>query len=97
MYKGYVFPIGDKPDNKSWSGFQNYNSNSSTGFLTVFRQIENKESQKSLKLKFLAGEKIMLTNLMTGKEELITVGPEGEVKFSIERSADFLFCKYVKL
>ena len=97
MYKGYVFPIGDKPDNKSWSGFQNYNSNSSTGFLTVFRQIENKESQKSLKLKFLAGEKIMLTNLMTGKEEIITVGPEGEVKFSIERSADFLFCKYVKL
>ena len=91
------FPIGDKPDNKSWSGFQNHKPNSSIGFLTLFRQIENSEATKSIKLKFLAGQKIMITNLMSGEEGIKTVGKNGEVDFQIPKAAGYLFLKYVKL
>ena len=52
---------------------------------------------KSFKLNFLAGEKIILTNLLTGKERTVEVGENGEVNFSIKEAADYLFLKYAKL
>ena len=94
MYKGYVFPIGEEPDNKSWSGFQNYNSESDLGFLTIFRQIENNETNKTIKLKFIENTQLELTNLMTGEKRVVIAGPKGEVSFEIEKAADYLFFQY---
>lgn len=95
IYKGYVFPIGDKPDNKSWSGFQCHIPNHTTGYLTLFRQIGNTEPTQSIPLKFLAdGTRIKLTDLVDETCRDLTVGDGGGACFSIDKPAGFKFMKY---
>ncbi|MEX0981146.1 MAG: hypothetical protein WD577_04195 [Bacteroidales bacterium] len=40
---GSLFALGDRPDDTSWTGFQNYHPNENIGYLTLFREIDNKE------------------------------------------------------
>ncbi len=94
MYKCFVFPIGEEPDNKSWPGFQFYNSDQKSGYITIFRELNNKENKKDICLKFLTGKKIKLTNLQTGKMFNAQVSKEGNITFKIDKPADFRFYKY---
>ncbi|WDE97570.1 hypothetical protein PQO03_17220 [Lentisphaera profundi] len=94
MYRGYVFPVGEMPDNKSWSGFQNYNSESDKGFLTIFRQINNDETKKSIALKFVANQELELTNLMTGEKQVQRAGADGSISLAIDKAADYRFYQY---
>ncbi len=95
MYNGYVFPIGDLPNDTSWTGFQNYNPDAKTGYFTIFREINNTQSEKSIKLKFLNGKSIQLENLLTGEKETIQVDVNGNVVFKSVKAATFLFYRYV--
>ena len=94
MYKCFVFPIGEEPDNKSWTGFQFYNSDKNSGYITIFRELNNKENKKDIRLKFLTEKKIKLTNLQTGKILNSKVSKEGNVTFKIDDPAGFRFYKY---
>ncbi len=96
IFTGYIFPIGNEPDNKSWSGFQSVNQNASTfGYLTIFRELKNTDSDTKLKLRFLkSGQKIELANLLTKEKVLKTVDKNLELWFHIEKPADFLFLSW---
>jgi len=94
MYKCYVFPIGEEPDNKSWTGFQFFNSDKNIGYITIFRELNNKENKKDIRLNFPAGKKIKLTDLQTGKVLNSKISKEGIVAFKIDKPADFRFYKY---
>jgi hypothetical protein len=94
MYQGYVFGIGDKPDNKSWSGFQNHNPDSRTGYLTILRQLHNEQPQQAIGLKFLAGKTITITNLQTQTSRSVKVPENGKVNFTIDNAPGYLFLKY---
>jgi len=94
MYKCFVFPIGEEPDNKSWTGFQFYNSDKKSGYITIFRELNNKENKKDIRLKFLAGKEIKLTNLQTGKVLNAQVSKEGNITFKINKPASFRFYKF---
>jgi hypothetical protein len=94
MFEGYVFPIGDKPDNERWSGFQNHNPNSRAGYLTLFRQLNNKHTQASIGLKFLAGKTIQISNLQTQASRTVKVPTDGKVNFAIANAPGYLFLKY---
>ncbi|MCX6309209.1 MAG: hypothetical protein NTY32_10415, partial [Bacteroidia bacterium] len=96
IFTGYVFPIGNEPNNKNWSGFQSVNcTNSKVGYLTIFRELENKESQQKLALRFLkAGQKVELMNLITNEKTTQTTDKEGTLFFRIEKPADFLFLSW---
>lgn len=94
MYRGYVFPIGEEPDNKSWSGFQNHNPDSRTGYLTILRQLHNQQKQNAIALKFLAGKKIKITNLQTQTSRTVKVPVNGKVNFTIDNAPGYLFLKY---
>jgi hypothetical protein len=94
MYRGYVFAIGDKPDNGSWTGFQNVNSEGS-GYLTVFRELNNKHAKKKIQLRFLsAGTKLKIRDILTGAEREMRLDEDCKVEFSISDSAGFLFLRY---
>ena len=93
MYEGIVYPIGDEPNDRSWTGFQNHHQ-SDTGYLTVFRELNNKENMKKLALNFCANKKIKFKNLMTGAMWTETCDSKGQVALNIENSADFLFLSY---
>ncbi|MDX9881187.1 MAG: hypothetical protein RBS73_03910 [Prolixibacteraceae bacterium] len=98
MYKGYVFALGDKPDNKSWTGFQNYNPETGNGYLMVFRELNNGEQTAKLKIHYLEpGAKIQLTNILTNEKSQVTLNENGEISFSIAKTPGFLFLKYDKI
>jgi len=97
LYEGYVFALGERPDDTSWTGFQNYHPGQEFGYLTLFREIDNKESQKSLQLRFLKNKKIMIVDLMNGKKRTLLVDEDGFTEFKIEKPASFKFYKYTIL
>lgn len=96
IFTGYVFPIGEEPNNKSWSGFQSVNENSkSTGYVTIFRELENTQAVNKLSLRLIQkGQKVKLTNLQTGDKSTQFAGPNGLLEFNINNPADFLFLKW---
>ncbi len=95
MYKGFVFPIGKKPDNASWTGLQNHNFNAGTGYLTVYRELMNKEPAAKLALHFLeSGTKLKLTDVLTGENRTVRLNDKAELEFNIPKAPGFLFLKY---
>ncbi len=95
MYKGYVFAIGDKPDNGSWTGFQNHNPETGNGYLTVFRELSNKNLRAKMELHFLKpGTKLELTNILSGEKQQQILNEKSEVEFEMLDSPGFLFLKY---
>lgn len=94
MYKCFVYPIGDEPNNHSWSGFQAYNPDSKAGYLTIFRELNNQESRKSIELHFLANKSLKITNLLTNETFSKTTDELGSVTLEIDKNGDFRFFKY---
>ncbi|QGY43670.1 hypothetical protein GM418_08370 [Maribellus comscasis] len=72
MYQGYVFAIGDEPSNASWTGFQNYQPETQTGYLTLFREINCPNSSYNFHLNFMEGKNVQFKDLITGREFDIT-------------------------
>lgn len=94
IYQCLVYPIGNEPNNASWTGFQAYNKNTNTGYLNLFREIDNPDKSFSYKLRFLSDCTIKITNLMTGKIFEKEVDKNGNVNFTIENPGEFRMLKY---
>ncbi|MCG8685268.1 MAG: hypothetical protein MI892_10360, partial [Desulfobacterales bacterium] len=95
MYKGYVFAVGDKPDNGSWTGFQNYNPETGNGYLTFFRELKNPDSNYTIALHFLKpGTKLEITNILTGDNHNVTLSEKSEIDIQIPQAPGYLFFKY---
>lgn len=95
LYSSYVFSIGDEPNNANWSGFQWHNPEENSGYLMIFRELNNKESEKELSLYFMKDKKVKLTNLETNETAVHTTYNDGVIKFKINNSAGFKFIKYI--
>jgi hypothetical protein len=93
MYDGYVFPIGDEPDNKSWTGFQNFNPETRSGYLTIFRELHNVEKEKDISIMFFENKKIELQNLLTGEKRIVNQDGSS-ISFLAEEPASFQFYSY---
>ncbi len=94
MFRGYVFPIGNKPDNGTWSGFQNHDPESGQGYVIILRQLHDKQNRCHMALKFLKGKKIAMTDLQDGETRLVGIPDSGEIEFRIEQAPGYLFLKY---
>ena len=94
MFKGYVFPIGDEPDDRSWTGFQCHNPGTSTGYLLIFRESNNKQPESQLRLRFIKNKKLVLTDLLSGKKLNVKADQNGFVPFRIENPADFKYFEF---
>ncbi len=94
IYRGQVHPIGNKPDNGSWTGFQCHLEDEKCGFLTVFRERCSIADEAALELGWLRNQNILLTNLLDGTSCERNVDHRGEVQFVIEEAPGFLFLKY---
>lgn len=99
IFTGYVFPVGNQPDNASWTGFQSINfNNEKTGYLTIFRELHNRDMSKQIALNFLKeGDRVEIENLMTKTKEIQTAGANSRITFKIQSPADFLFLKWTLL
>lgn len=96
IFTGFVFPIGNEPNNKNWSGFQSINNRADkSGYLTVFRELLNMENKQHISLFFVSpGQKIEIINLRTNEKTVQIVGNNSDLKFVIDNPADFLFLKW---
>lgn len=95
IFNCFTFPIGDKPNNKSWTGFQMLNENDKkANYLLLFRELHNQDSKKVIELKFLKGKTVTLTNVETGKTFVKKASPDGKIEFSMDKPAGYLFLKY---
>ena len=94
IFTGYVFPLGTKPNNESWTGYQSYHPDRKTGYLMIFRELHNTQVTNELKLRFLEGKRIRIVNLLTGKQHEIKVDQSGKGKFDIPIAPSFKFLRY---
>lgn len=91
---GYVFPVGEIPDNASWTGFQDVLPGRAAGYLLVFRERLNKKPSLALDLAFLRNTDLELTDLESGQVSRIHVNARGAATFFIERPASYRFYRY---
>jgi hypothetical protein len=95
LFTSTTYPIGDIPDNASWSGFQMVSTaNPDSGHLLIFRELHNEEPRKSMRLKFLAGRTVTVVDLRSGKTSELRVTDDGYANFPIEQPADYSLLKY---
>ncbi len=91
---GITYPIGHCPDGASWTGLQNHRAQDDAGLLLVFRELASGESTAALPLRFAAGRRIVLTDLLeeTTREE--QTDAEGRVPFAVADAPGFRFLSY---
>lgn len=94
IFTGYVFPIGDKPNDSSWTGFQCHIPDKGTGYIILFRELENCDLSRQITLKFIKGKKIRMINLLGENVTESHVSNEGKVSFSIKKVPAFKFYRY---
>ncbi len=94
IYGGIVHPIGDKPDNTSWTGFQCHLPEENCGYLMVFRERCNAEPEHSLRLGWMQQGMIHVKDLLQGTTSEKQVGSGGVVSFRVEHPPGFLFLQY---
>lgn len=94
IFDSYSFPIGETPTNASWAGFQFINGEQDEGYLLLFRELHNSESNKPIQLKFLAGKKLRISDLKSKQTREVEVSKDGFVTFAIDNPADYSFLKY---
>ena len=65
------------------------------GHLLLFRERHNTESKNSVKLKFLAGKTLTLTDILHDvAPRTVAVGADGSVEFEITQPADYRLYRY---
>jgi len=59
-----------------------------------FRELNNKEASHAMALKYCAGKRLRLENLMTGEVSEVMADREGNVVFAMGKGGDYRFYKY---
>lgn len=94
IYRGIVHPIGDKPDNAGWAGFQCHLAEENRGYLTLFRERCNEQTQRSIAMGWLPPGVIQITDLVEQRQWEAQVGADGAVSFEIDLAPGFRFLHY---
>lgn len=94
VFTSTTYPIGDEPCNAAWTGFQMVSSTRPGGHLLLFRELHNAEATRAVPLKFLAGQTLSVTDVITGAQTTVAVGQDGLAEFHIPKPADFRLLRY---
>lgn len=94
IHEGQIFPIGNEPNGKEWTGFQSI-GNEKEGYILVFRE-NNDESKKAVKTWLPVGKKVSF-KLITGDGKTFEsqVNEEGKIVFEIPQKNSFSLYKYL--
>ncbi len=95
IHKGYIFPIGDEPCDRAWSGFQSCNPDSDIGYLSLFREVYNEQKSMSIHMHFLKDIWIEIEDLMSGDASMIKIDSKGQADYEISNPGEFRLMKYV--
>ncbi|WP_347840596.1 hypothetical protein [uncultured Draconibacterium sp.] len=93
IYDSYIFPIGEEPNNASYTGFQAHNPNSKTGYLMLFRELHNKNEDGIFNLEFLRNQTLEFEDLLSGKKWEKKL-EDGKMEIRMDKPATCKFLKY---
>ena len=94
MHSSYAFPVGNRPNNDTMTGFQYYKEGDTTGYLMLFRELLCQKETGYFELAFVKNKTIFLTNLLTGEKLEKWVGNDGGFTVNINNPADFRWFKF---
>lgn len=93
LHGGQIFPIGDEPSGKSWTGFQSIVSNTE-GFLLVFRE-NTPDAQQAIRTWLPVNKRVQLEPIVgTGKAVEGIVDKEGNVTIALPTPNSFGLYRY---
>jgi len=92
FHSGNIFPIGNEPSGRSWTGFQSVQDGK--GYFLIFRE-NNDSSNAEIKTWLRAEKKIICTPIIgKGKAFSVKVGVDGVVKFVLPLPNTYTLYKY---
>jgi hypothetical protein len=65
-----------------------------SGFLMIYRELNNKESSKEFVLPFLKNKNLLLTDIETNESVDFKIANDGKIKVEIIQPAGYKFFKY---
>ena len=87
LHQGNIFPIGEEPSGKSWTGFESIQQ--SHGYILVFREDNNQNTFK-FKTRFAPNKKIKLQPIIgSGKAFRYKTDSEGQISFSLPQKNSY--------
>jgi len=93
IHSGQIFPIGNEPNGRQWTGFQSIGS-SKEGYMLVFRE-DNATSKSGVKTWLPAGQRVSFKLIAgTGKSFEGQVVEEGKVVFELPQKNSFALYSY---
>lgn len=95
IFTSTTYPVGEEPSNASWTGFQMVSTTRGNGgHLLLFRELHDARPTAKVRLKFLAGRTLALTNLLTGEKSVAKVDADGMLECTMDKPADFRLLRY---
>ncbi len=93
FHQGYIFPIGEIPDGRSWTGFQSI-SNDNSGYFLIYR--EKNENGSSIFKTYLPGDKKVILKKIAGYGESFNTitNKNGEIIFKLPKDFSFGLFQY---
>lgn len=93
IHSGQIFPIGDEPDGRQWTGFQS-TINDKEGYILVFRE-DHPEAKKAVQTWLPAGKRLSLKAVAgSGKPLETQVLAGGKVVFELPTKNSFCLYTY---
>jgi len=92
FHQGYILPIGNEPDGKSWCGFQSIKE--AGGFVLVFRE-DNESISNLLTTRLTPDKKVRFTKILGDGESFdAQVSSAGAISFSLSKANSFALYQY---
>lgn len=92
IFNGEIFPVGDRPDGRSFCGFQSHDFENKSGFLIIFRELASVNGKAIINLDFLP-ENIRWEKIY-GNAADIEQYERNTVAIKINNAPDFAIFKY---
>jgi len=92
LHQGYIFPIGEEPSGRSWTGFQSIHKD--RGYIVLFRE-DNNVVTFEMPCYFNEGQEVVFKPVIgKAKEFKSTIGKKGIVPFELEEARSFAVYEY---
>ncbi len=96
FHSGVILPIGDEPSGKSWTGFQSQKEGETSGFVLIYREM-NEEPRCQIQVPMLKAGNYRF-ELVTGNGRSFKTKAESSsiVRFTLDKPNSFALYRYTK-
>ena len=93
LHKGDIFPVGDEPSGRSWTGFQSVQEGE--GYFIIFREA-NEMAKREMNTWLQEGKKVKCTTVAgKGRSFSAKVGSQGAINFQLPEKNSYALYKYI--